>query len=423
MFEPLAKRLIESRLPGIDGRLTVVAPSGDATEFGHTSADNGSSEPLRATLCVHDERLYRRVLLGSDIGLGEAYMDGDWSSPDVVALTRLLIRNAAKLEGDKGLSQFLHRHLGLLARRLRDNSITGSRRHIREHYDLSNDFFKLFLDDSLMYSSAYYETGFETLEQAQQTKLDLICRKLDLRSSDDVLEIGTGWGGFAAWAATRYGCRVTTTTISAEQYRHARSHLASLGEVSGRVTVLEQDYRLLTGQFDKIVSIEMFEAVGFNHYDEFFRAVDRLLKPHGSMLIQTITVDEQRFTDYRRSPDWIEKYIFPGGELVSLGEVMKSLGRATSLSMYHAENFGTHYARTLREWRARFRRRLAAIRALGFSERFIRMWDLYLAFCEAAFLERHTGVFHLVLNKNYGRAALFNEPWMRERESESAAVA
>lgn len=423
MFERLAKTLIESRLPGLDGRLTVVGPAGDSTEYGRAPADRDAGEPIRATLCVHDDRVYRRVLFGSDIGLGEAYMDGDWTSPDVVALTRLLIRNAARLERDKGLSQFVHRYVGLAARRLRDNTVTGSRRHIREHYDLSNEFFKLFLDDSLMYSSAYYETGFETLEQAQQKKLDLICRKLDLQPTDHVLEIGTGWGGFAAWAASRYGCRVTTTTISAEQYRHARAHLTSLGDAAGPVTILESDYRQLEGQFDKIVSIEMFEAVGLNHYDDFFRTVDRLLKPNGSMLIQTITVDEQRFPEYHRSPDWIEKYIFPGGELASLGEVLASLRRATSLSMYHAENFGTHYARTLHEWRARFRRRLGAVRALGFSERFIRMWDLYLAFCEAAFLERHTGVFHLVLNKNYGRAALFNEPWMRERQPDSVAVA
>lgn len=423
MVERLAKRLVESRLPGIEGLLTVVGPAGETRQYGRAAHHLEPGDALSATLCVHNDRLYRRVLLGSDIGLGEAYMDGDWTSPDIVALTRLLIRNAARLERPNGVAQLLHRQLGLVARRLRDNSVTGSRRHIQEHYDLSNDFFKLFLDDSLMYSSAYYETGAESLEQAQQKKLDVICRKLDLHPGDHVLEVGTGWGGFAAWAATRYGCRVTTTTISAEQYRHARAHIASLGDASHRIAVLEKDYRQLEGQFDKIVSIEMFEAVGLNHYDDFFRAVDRLLRPEGTMLLQTITVDEQRFPDYHASPDWIEKYIFPGGELASLGAILKSLSRVTSLSMYHAENFGTHYARTLHEWRARFRRRISGVRALGFSERFIRMWDLYLAWCEAAFLERHTGVYHLVLNKNYSRAALFNEPWLREREATSAAVA
>jgi cyclopropane-fatty-acyl-phospholipid synthase len=226
-----------------------------------------------------------------------------------------------------------------------------------------------------------------------------------------VLEIGSGWGGFAVRAATHYGCHVTTTTISDEQYRHLVDWRSRLGEAGSRIEVLRADYRELTGQFDKVVSIEMFEAVGFNHYDDYFQSVDRLLTPDGAMLLQTITVDDQWFPKYHGTPDWIEKYIFPGGELASIGEILKSLARATSLSMYHAENWGTHYARTLRAWRARFHSSRGAVAALGFDDRFVRMWDLYLACCEAAFLERHAGLYQLLLVKNGSQRALFNEPW------------
>lgn len=423
-IDMLAKTLLLSRLPDLQGGTLNLLSSAGLARYGTASGDTWShGSPIEATLEVKDDRFYRRALLGSDIGIGEAYMDGHWTSPDLVSLTRLMIRNAALVEQRGGPLRAVTRLAGAVARRLRDNSITGSRQHIHEHYDLGNDFFRLFLDEQhLMYSSAYYETGRETLEQAQQKKLDAICRKLALGPGDHVLEIGTGWGGFAVWAATRYGCRVTTTTISEEQYRHACDWVARLGDAGSGITVLLADYRTLTGQFDKIVSIEMFEAVGLNHYDDYFGAVDRLLKPNGSMLLQTITVDEQHFPHYHGQPDWIEKYIFPGGELASVGEILKSLSRVSSLSLYHAENFGSHYARTLREWRLRYRRQLDRVRAQGFSERFIRMWDLYFAFCEAAFLERHAGVFQIVLNRNYSSAMHFNEHWA-DAETPRAAVA
>jgi len=425
IIDTLAKRVLLSRLPAVRGGTLTLVTGQDRVRYEAAAAPSSAApdhgQPLEATIAVHDESFYRRALLGSDIGVGESYMDGGWTSPDLVALTRLMIRNLAIIEQKGGWSRRVARLAGGIARRLRDNSVTGSRQHIREHYDLGNDFFRLFLDDHLMYSSGYYETGRETLEQAQQKKLDAICSKLALAPGDHVLEIGTGWGGFAVWAATRYGCRVTTTTISAEQYRHACEWVARLGDAGSRITVLLSDYRQLEGRFDKIVSIEMFEAVGLNHYDDFFAAVERLLVPDGAMLLQTITVDEQHFPHYHGAPDWIEKHIFPGGELASIGHILASLGRVTTMSVYHAENFGTHYARTLHEWRARYRRQLDRVRLLGFSERFIRMWDLYFAFCEAAFLERHAGVFQLVLNKNYSGAALFNEPW--EQAHSTTAVA
>lgn len=423
-IDTLAKTLLLSRLPDLQGGTLNLLSSSGLARYGTASSNTWThGAPVEATLEVKDDRFYRRALLGSDVGIGEAYMDGHWTSPDLVSLTRLMIRNAALVEQRGGLLRALTRVAGAVSRRLRDNSVTGSRQHIREHYDLGNDFFRLFLDEQhLMYSSAYYETGRETLEQAQQKKLDAICRKLALGPDDHVLEIGTGWGGFAVWAATRYGCRVTTTTISQEQYRHACDWVAGLGDAGSGITVLLADYRTLTGQFDKIVSIEMFEAVGLNHYDDYFGAVERLLAPNGAMLLQTITVDEQHFPHYHGQPDWIEKYIFPGGELASVGEILKSLSRVSSLSLYHAENFGTHYARTLREWRQRYRRQLDRVRAQGFSERFIRTWDLYFSFCEAAFLERHAGVFQIVLNRNYSSAQHFNEHWAESGTSRAAVA-
>lgn len=405
MVNEMARRVALAGLARLaDGRLRV-RTADHAYEFG-TPSD------LDAEIVVDEDRFFRRVLTGADVGLGESYMDGDWTTPDLVAACRVLLRNRAAFEGRLAWAGALSSALGALARRLRDNSVAGSRRHIHHHYDLGNDFFQLFLDRDLrMYSCGYFRGAGDTLEAAQAEKVDRACRQLDLQPTDHLLEIGSGWGGMAAWAATRYGCRVTTTTISDEQYRYLLAWKASAGDAGERVTVLKSDYRELTGQFDKAVSLEMFEAVGLRHYDDYFGAVDRLLKPGGSLLLQTITVSDQWFPRYHGTPDWIEKYIFPGGELASMGEIQKSLARGTSLYLYAAENFGTHYARTLREWRRRFFDRLDDVRGLGFDDRFIRMWEFYLAICEAAFLERHCGLYQALLVKNGSRVRQFNEPW------------
>ncbi len=417
MMTQWAKTMFISCLGGLrGGTLTLEYPGGV-----HRFGDGHGPE---ATLVVRDERFFLRAVSGSDIGIGESFMDGDWTTPDLVALARMMLRNRQVLEVQGRFASGLRNLAGGIARRLRDNSVAGSRRHIRRHYDLGNDFFRLFLDtDLLMYSCGYFESAADSLEMAQARKVDRICRTLQLSPADHVLEIGTGWGGFAVWAAMHYGCRVTTTTISEEQYRHARAWQDRIGEPGSRIEVLRADYRELTGRFDKIVSIEMFEAVGLNHYDDYFGAADRLLAPDGAMLLQTITVDDQWFPKYHGTPDWIEKYIFPGGELASVGEIMKSLGRTTALSMYHAENFGTHYARTLHAWRQRFHHNIGRVRALGFDERFVRMWDLYLAYCEAAFLERHAGLFQLMLVKNAAQRTLFNEPWSDAASPIRAAAA
>ena len=417
MLTQWAKTAFLSGLDGVTGgTLTVACPD--------RTYRYGEPGELDAALVVHDDRFFLRALTGSDVGLGESFMDGDWTTPDLIPLVRLTLRNRRAIEGASLLAGALQRLAGGIARRLRDNSIAGSRRHVHRHYDLGNEFFGLFLDRELrMYSCGYFESAVDSLEQAQATKVDRICRALKLSHNDHVLEIGSGWGGFAVWASTHYGCRVTTTTISDEQYRHVRDWRTRIGEAGSRIDVLRADYRELTGEFDKIVSIEMFEAVGLNHYDDYFKAVDRLLVPDGSMLLQTITVDDQWFPKYHGTPDWIETYIFPGGELASVGEILRSLARSTSLSMYHAENFGTHYARTLQAWRTRFHHNLDRVRALGHDERFIRMWDLYLGSCEATFLERHTGLFQLMLLKNGARRRLFNEPWSDVATAPEAAGA
>ena len=347
---------------------------------------------LRATLEVHDERFFARAVLGGDIAFGESYMDGDWSSPDLVTLVRLAVRNLARLEKTNALFSGLSRLADTLRHRRKANTIEGSRRNIHAHYDLSNDFFRLFLDRSMMYSCAWYENEDDSLETAQCRKLDRICRKLELGPGDHVLEIGTGWGSFALHAARNYGCRVTTTTISREQHDYAR------GRFHGEwIELLFEDYRNLRGRYDKIVSIEMFEAVGFDYYDRFFGACDRLLEPYGAMLLQTITMNDRTFPAYRRRSDWIQKYIFPGSELASLTGIQQSLARATRLAPFHLEDMGQHYARTLAAWRERFWAAEAEVRALGFDDRFLRMWDYYLAYCGGAFLERHISDVQLVM--------------------------
>jgi len=404
IFRSTAKKLFLSTLEGLQGgSLELVLPE-RALIFGEASTE------LHAQLVVHDERFFARALTGGDTALGEAYMDGDWSSPDLVSLMRLAVRNLKQLEEKNTFFSSLSRFADRLRQRLRSNTVEGSRRNIHAHYDLSNEFFQLFLDPSMVYSCAWYETPADTLETAQFQKLDRICQKLDLQPRDHVLEIGTGWGAFALHAARNYGCRVTTTTISQQQYDFA-AELFDAEDSNRHIDLLLQDYRRLTGTFDKIVSIEMFEAVGFDHYDEFFSACDRLLAPDGTMLLQTITMNEQRFPRYLKQSDWIQKYIFPGAQLASLLGVMDSLARTTRLSLFHAEDMGAHYARTLAAWRDRFLGCVAHVTALGFDDRFIRMWDYYLAFCEGAFLERHISDFQLLFSKNYNPRPLFQEPW------------
>jgi cyclopropane-fatty-acyl-phospholipid synthase len=334
---------------------------------------------LRAALAVHDERFFSRVLWGGDDAAGDSYVDGDWSSPDPVAVVRLAARNLSELEGGNPVLSFANRLFHRIRHRMNGNTVVGSRRNIQAHYDLSNDFFRLFLDRNMVYSSAVYRDATDSLEAAQIEKLDRICRKLQLGPHDHVLEIGTGWGAFALYASRIYGCRVTTTTISREQHDEARRLFAGAGEAGTRINLLLEDYRNLQGSFNKLVSIEMFEAVGLDYYDAFFSTCDRLLTPDGSMVMQAITMNEHRFDAYRKQSDWIQRRIFPGAQLASIREILNSLVRSTRLSLYNVEDIGLHYAYTLAEWRRRFHEAIDEVRALGFDEAFCRMWDYYLA--------------------------------------------
>jgi len=416
-----ARRTLESFQ---HGRLELVCP--EQTYFG-----GNPEEGPGATIVVHDKRFFSRVLWREEIGMGESYVDGDWSSPDLVAVARFAIRNVGELNRRNRFTSALHRWRMRLVHSLRANTPRGSRKNIHYHYDLSNEFFGLFLDPTMAYSCAHFTSGEDSLEKAQLAKYDRICRKLMLQPDDHLLEIGTGWGGLALHAAKHYGCRVTATTISRDQHDYARDLFQHSGLLGSRLELLSQDYRELRGQYDKLVSVEMFEAVGYAHYDEFFAVCDRLLTRHGSMLLQTITVPDQRFAEYLEYADWIQTYIFPGSELSAVGEIMNSIARATHLELHHAEEIGQHYARTIALWRERFRRAEQQVRALGFDDRFIRMWEYYLAICEASFLERSTGNVQLVLAKAGTRKPLWGEPQkkaevveleMAEEPVESAAA-
>jgi cyclopropane-fatty-acyl-phospholipid synthase len=405
MTTTFARKAIVRLLENIrHGELELICP--DRTyRFGEPGA------ALRATIAVQNERFFSRVLLCGDDEAGDAFVDGDWSTPDLVSVIRLGARNLDQLEKGNAVFSWAGRTMQRLRHWKNRNTTEGSRRNIQAHYDLSNNFFRLFLDRNMIYSSAVYQHAEDSLEEAQIEKLDRVCRKLRLGPEDRVLEIGTGWGAFALHASRNYGCRVTTTTISREQHDHARQLFADAGEAGRRITLQLEDYRNLKGSFNKLASIEMFEAVGLEYYDAFFSTCDRLLTPDGSMVMQTITMNEHRFGTYRKQSDWIQRRIFPGAQLASVREILNSLVRSTRLSMYNVEDIGVHYAYTLAEWRKRFYESIGAVRELGFDERFCRMWDYYLACCEGMFRERHISDIQLVLIKNSNPQTLYGEPW------------
>lgn len=340
-----------------------------------------------ADVVIHDPRAYHMMAWHGSLGASEAYLQGFWSTSDLTGLLRLLAQNCDTLVSmDRGLARWSN-GFSRLSARFRRNTRAGSKKNIADHYDLSNEFFSLFLDASMMYSSAVYDSPDMSLEQASQAKLKYLCRRLRLESSDHLLEIGTGWGGLAEYAARNYGCQITTTTISQKQHDYAKQRFNQSGQ-SDRVTLLQQDYRDLTGQYDKIVSVEMIEAVGKEYLDNYFRCCNSLLKPGGRFVIQAIVIPEQRFDIYSRSVDFIQTYIFPGSFLPSVASMQLAAGRTTSLRLVGLEDFTPSYVQTLREWRRRFLTRLDEVRALGFDERFIRMWDFYLCSCEAVIMER-----------------------------------
>ncbi len=353
---------------------------------------------LTATVDIRDPRFYRQLMMGGSLGAAEAYIRGYWECEDLVSLVRIFCRNdGLSAELERGPARILH-FLRLVSHRMRRNSASGSRRNIAAHYDLGNDFFSLFLDESLSYSCALFPAGASTLHEASIAKFDRICRKLDLTAKDSLLEIGSGWGGLALHAAKKYGCRVTTTTISRHQYQFTKNLIEEAG-LRNHVTVLMQDYRQLRGAYDKIVSIEMIEAVGEQYFDTYFRICSELLKHEGRMLLQAIVIPDQKFDRYRRSVDFIRQYIFPGGCLPSIGAICGSIGRASDFRLSHLEDITPHYAETLARWRRNFLARREEVKKLGFSEEFIRTWEFYFCYCEGGFLERAIGDVQILLTK------------------------
>lgn len=395
----IARNLVMRRLEGLSfGELRISDPFGSRV-FGRPGT--GPS----ATLNIDEPSTWTAIALGGSLAAGEQYMEGLWTASDLVAAIRVLLRASDRLSTlDGGGLGLLRSTVDALYHRSRSNTRAGSRKNIAEHYDLGNDFYRLWLDDSMMYSAAIWERPDMSLEEAQHARLERIGRKLELSPSDHLLEIGTGWGGMAVHAASRFGCRVTTTTISREQHALATDRVRKAG-LDDRVTVLLEDYRDLRGSYDKLVSIEMVEAVGAEYLETFFSKFGELLAPHGLGLVQAITIPDDRFFDSVGRVDFIKRYIFPGGQLPSLDALCTAWRKQTDLRLLHLEDFGEHYARTLNEWRSRFHAHREEVEALGYSEQFQRMWDFYLASCEAAFLERHCGVAQLLFARPEARRA------------------
>jgi cyclopropane-fatty-acyl-phospholipid synthase len=376
------------------GRLTLVEPDGTRHAFGH-----GAPE---ATVVVHDPRAFRMTLLGGSRGMAEAYRDGLWDSPDLTAVVRVAARNVAGLDALRRrltpLREPFQRGRAAFVR----NTPRRARQDIEAHYDLGNELFSRFLDPTMMYSSAVFDRPHMTLEEASVAKLDMICDKLAIGPDDHVLEIGTGWGGFALHAAGTRGCRVTTTTISREQRDHAVARVREAG-LEDRVTVLMEDYRDLRGQFSKLVSIEMIEAVGWKDFDTFFRVCAERLTADGSMLLQAIVMDDRAYAVERASKSFIRTLIFPNGCLPSREVIARCVARSTDLHAVHLEDLTPHYAETLRRWGLSFEAAADELEALGYDERFRRLWRLYLAYCEAGFAERRIGLIQTVLAKPHWR--------------------
>ncbi len=376
------------------GTLNITMPDGEEILLG--SGDGH----VNAVITIHTDNFFKRCVLYGDIGFGEAYTDGEWDTPNITNVLKWFLLNINNAPSVSGSSL---RSLGLNALKIfnklshlkKENSISGSRKNIAAHYDLNNEFFSLFLDPTMTYSSAYFAREGMTLQEAQEAKYDRLCRELNLQSHDHVLEIGSGWGGNAIFMAKNYGCNVTTLTISEEQFSLANERVAQAG-LQDKIKVLMQDYRTMTGSFDKIVSVEMIEAVGHKYLPQYFKKINDLLKPSGIVALQAITCPDSRYNALRKGVDWIQKHIFPGSLLPSVAAINHAVNKTGELTLVDLKDFGLDYARTLNEWCVQFNRNVTGIRALGFDEAFIRKWNYYFCYCEAAFAMRNINVMQMV---------------------------
>jgi cyclopropane-fatty-acyl-phospholipid synthase len=359
---------------------------------------NAAKDQAPVEVSIHQPRVYRRVLLQGTLGASESYMVGDWDTDNLTRLIEIIIENKtvfAKIENALSRVVCYVRHCIDL---MRPNNVSLAKQHILAHYDLGNEFFKLFLDPTMMYSCALYDSETRTLEEASLNKLDAICKALHLSPADHLLEIGTGWGGFAIHAAQKYGCRITTTTISDKQHAYVKQQIERLG-LEKQITLLNQDYRQLTGQYDKIVSIEMLEAVGWRHFDTFFNQCNRLLKQNGLFFLQTIVINHQAYHAAKNEIDFIKKYIFPGGCLPSIPVIEGCVASQTQLELISLTEIGKHYVKTLNTWQDNFRDNIAAVKAHGFDDHFIRMWNYYFSYCAAGFNTGYINDIHAVWRK------------------------
>jgi len=398
-----ARRAVFFRLgPLRHGAVTIIE--------GHERHTFGQVTPaclLQATITIHDPRTYADLALGGTIGGADAYREGLWTCDDLTTLVRIFVLNRELLDGMEGGLATLTKPLLKAIHWLNRNTKAGSRKNIAAHYDLGNEFFRLMLDETMMYSCAYFERPDASLAEASRAKNERICRKLQLSPSDHVLEIGTGWGGFAIHAASQYGCRVTTTTISQQQYKVAVQRVSEAG-LTDRVTVVMKDYRdlpQLPQRFDKLVSIEMIEAVGHQFFETFFAVCSRMLKPDGLMLIQGITIDEGIYERAKRSVDFIQHFMFPGSCIPSVSALAQASAKGGGLNLVQLEDIGPHYVPTLQAWRRNVAKALPQITALGYQQEFLRLWDFYLCYCEGGFLERSISNAHLLFAKPGWRPA------------------
>lgn len=393
LLASLGRRLLFAQLGKLQhGELIIVDDTGKR-HFGQRSA-----EALSAVIHVDHPQLYADVAFGGSVGAGEAYIRGLWRCDDLVSLVRLFVLNRDVLNGMDSGWAWLSKPFLKLFHFWNRNSKAGSARNIAAHYDIGNELYKLMLDDTMAYSCGIFRTEHATLREASVEKFDTACRKLQLKPTDHLLEIGTGWGGMAIHAAKNYGCRVTTTTISKQQYDLAKQKVSAAG-LQDRITLLLDDYRDLQGQYDKLVSIEMIEAVGANYLDTYLGKCASLLKPDGAMLLQAITLQDQFYKQVLKSVDFIQRYIFPGSFIPSVNAISNSMTRVTDLKITHLEDFGPHYAITLHHWRERFLESLPEVRKLGYSDSFIRMWEYYLCYCEGGFMERQLGLAQVLFTK------------------------
>ena len=388
----LLRRGVLRQLSQLKSGHLVVTENGERLIFG----DSGAG--LVGEVQIHDTSVWGMIASNGSIGAGEAFIHGYWSSPDLTKVIRVLVSNMDVLDAMEGGLARLGRPLIRGLHWINRNTRKGSQKNIAAHYDLGNEMFEQFLDPTMMYSAAQFLTADDTLEQAQLNKLQRICQKLDLKPTDHLLEIGTGWGSMALYAAQHYGCKVTTTTLSKEQFDYTQARIEALG-LQEQVTLLLEDYRDLTGQYDKLVSIEMIEAVGHHFLPSYFKQCSQLLKPHGLMLLQAITIRDQRYEQAKSSVDFIQRYIFPGGALPSVQKMLEIVGKDTDMNLMHMEDFGLHYAKTLRLWHENFRRAHGRLTELGYDDYFLRLWEFYLCYCEGGFLERSIGTAQLLLAK------------------------